>query len=204
MARNQTILQTTTDGFMLVDEPGSIVDANPALCDMVGQEKEELLSMKFVDFLRSGQPEAGILLDRIKVRFPAVPGQNCKAGAGRLVPVEISASFAEMEDRGNYFCFVRDISERKKMEVELLKGQKLESLGVLAGGIAHDFNNLLTGITGYIDLALRSLVAGDKNYGWLESAKKAACAGPEPDPAAPHLFQGRRAGQIIRAVQGTP
>ncbi len=47
----------------------------------------------------------------------------------------------------------RDISDRKKMEEELLKVSKLESLGVLAGGIAHDFNNLLTGITGNISYA---------------------------------------------------
>lgn len=47
----------------------------------------------------------------------------------------------------------RDITERKRMESELLKNQKLESLSVLAGGIAHDFNNVLTGILGSISLA---------------------------------------------------
>jgi len=46
-----------------------------------------------------------------------------------------------------------DITEREKIQKEILKSQKLESLGVLAGGIAHDFNNVLTGILGNISFA---------------------------------------------------
>jgi PAS domain S-box-containing protein len=60
------------------------------------------------------------------------------------------------DDKGNVIGttgYARDITERKLMEENLQKSQKLESLGMLAGGIAHDFNNLLGGIFGYIDLA---------------------------------------------------
>lgn len=46
-----------------------------------------------------------------------------------------------------------DITDYKKVEEEIRKAQKLESLAHLAGGIAHDFNNLLGGIFGYIELA---------------------------------------------------
>lgn len=50
---------------------------------------------------------------------------------------------------------IQNISERKLMEEEILKGRKMESISILAGGIAHDFNNLLTGIMGNIALATR-------------------------------------------------
>ena len=47
----------------------------------------------------------------------------------------------------------RDVSTQRRIEEELLKSAKLESLGVLAGGIAHDFNNILTTVIGYLSLA---------------------------------------------------
>jgi signal transduction histidine kinase len=50
-------------------------------------------------------------------------------------------------------ALVEQMAERQRMEDELLKVRKIESVGVFAAGIAHDFNNLLTGILGYISLA---------------------------------------------------
>jgi PAS domain S-box-containing protein len=56
---------------------------------------------------------------------------------------------------------LHDMTQRKKLESELQKRQKLESLGLIAGGIAHDFNNFLAGILGNIDL-LRTISGLDK------------------------------------------
>lgn len=76
----------------------------------------------------------------------------------------VSASSSPIRDKNGIIIGVvlvfRDITQRKKMEEELLKAQKLESIGVLAGGIAHDFNNLLTAIMGNISL---SKVSGFKD-----------------------------------------
>lgn len=68
----------------------------------------------------------------------------------------------------------RDITEKRKMEDELLKAQKLESIGILAGGIAHDFNNLLTAILGNISLAKMFVSEGDKIHLKLSEAEKAS------------------------------
>ena len=71
----------------------------------------------------------------------------------------------------------RDITDQLSMEEELLKGQKLESLGVLAGGIAHDFNNILTGIVLKTQLARRNWARGDdpsQHFSSIEEATQLA------------------------------
>jgi PAS domain S-box-containing protein len=68
----------------------------------------------------------------------------------------------------------RDISLRKKMEEEMARSEKLDSIGVLAGGIAHDINNLLTAIFGNITLAKRYANRQGEVYARLEESEKAA------------------------------
>lgn len=67
----------------------------------------------------------------------------------------------------------RDITNQKRMDEEILKNQKLESIGVLAGGIAHDFNNYFTGILGYINMVRLNTGIPEDARKLLESAEKA-------------------------------
>ena len=66
-----------------------------------------------------------------------------------------------------------DITGKKKLEEEMLKSQKLESIGVLAGGIAHDFNNILSAVMGYISLARGRQDCGGDTACLLQQAEKA-------------------------------
>jgi len=68
----------------------------------------------------------------------------------------------------------QDITERKQLEEERQRVEKLESIGTLAAGIAHDFNNLLTGIMGNISLAKRHIEPEGKALERLEEAEKAS------------------------------
>ncbi|MFH1570027.1 MAG: response regulator [Gemmatimonadota bacterium] len=68
----------------------------------------------------------------------------------------------------------RDVAVERRMEEELLRSEKLESLGVLAGGIAHDFNNILTTIVGYLSLAKLDIDPDTRLYQHLAEVEDAA------------------------------
>ncbi|MEO7909568.1 MAG: response regulator [Roseiflexaceae bacterium] len=67
-----------------------------------------------------------------------------------------------------------EVTERKRLEAQLIQSQKMESIGRLAGGIAHDFNNLLMAISGYAELAADGLPADHIVHDDLHEIRKAA------------------------------
>ena len=68
----------------------------------------------------------------------------------------------------------RDITDRKRLEEDLIKAKKLEATASLAGGISHDFNNLLSAILGFTELAKESLNANEEAFEFLENAQQAS------------------------------
>ena len=84
---------------------------------------------------------------------------------------------ALIDDTGNLVSvqsLVLDITERKRLEDDLLRAQKLESVGILAGGIAHDFNNILTTIVGNVSMAKMQVPPEDDMYDLLRDVEVAA------------------------------
>ena len=82
--------------------------------------------------------------------------------------------FDEQSQPVRFVGVILNITERKRLEQQLLQSQKLESVGRLAGSIAHDFNNLLTIINGYSHLVLAELEPQDSRREPMEELSKAA------------------------------
>ncbi|RJQ46951.1 MAG: response regulator [Nitrospiraceae bacterium] len=81
-----------------------------------------------------------------------ITGLHHKRKDGKIVPIEVNASMVDIGGKLFNLSIVRDISERKKLEDQLIHAQRMEAIGQLAGGIAHDFNNMLTALIGYGNL----------------------------------------------------
>jgi PAS domain S-box-containing protein len=93
---------------------------------------------------------------------------------GEHLPVE--NSYAPLVEDGQVVALqlvLRDVGERKRMEAELFKASKLESVGILAGGIAHDFNNIMTGIFGNLQLAKLKLEEEHQAHPYIARAWEA-------------------------------
>jgi PAS domain S-box-containing protein len=95
-----------------------------------------------------------------------------KDGTERII-ADSGAPIHDREGTIGVVVVFRDVTERRRMEEELQKMERLESIGVLAGGIAHDFNNILTAILGNISLA-RMYTDLDRIFERLAEAERAS------------------------------
>ncbi|MGH7890263.1 MAG: PAS domain S-box protein, partial [Thermodesulfobacteriota bacterium] len=175
-------LRSIGDGVITTDTNGKIALVNKVAEDLTGWTQKEAFGMPLsgvfhivgektretlenpVDKvlesgLTIGLANQTVLIDRFgKERVIADSGAPITDGDGNIIGVVL---------------VFRDVTHQRKLEEELLKAQKLESLGVLAGGIAHDFKNLLTAILGNISLIKTYGNPDDKTYKRLTEAEKA-------------------------------
>ena len=167
-------------GIIQVDPASSgIQSVNDTMCRYTGYSERELLSMSPSELFTPNEGPG----ECITVTKGSPPGERreeatecrlkTKDGKDLTVIVNTSIDYKD-EALERVTIVVQDVTERKRMEQELLKARQLESIGILAGGIAHDFNNLLTGIMGNISLAKMDLDENDRAYRILNKAEKAS------------------------------
>jgi PAS domain S-box-containing protein len=171
-------IESTNDGILVVDKVGSIVDWNKRFLKLWRIPDDLILS-------RDDDQALAYVLDQLtnpdefmaKVRELYNQPEEESLDILRFKDGRIFERYSRPQQMNNEIVgrvwSFRDITEREKMEDELRKAQKLESLGVLAGGIAHDFNNLLTGIMGNVSLAKMFVDPMGKAYPRLGEAEKA-------------------------------
>jgi PAS domain S-box-containing protein len=176
-------LRSIGDGVITTDTKGHIVLLNEVAEDLTGWISEEAHGRPSSEVFiikneKTGDPCESPIDKCLRTGKVVGFGGNIELVARDGARRSIADSGAPIRDREGAIIGVvlvfRDITNEKKMEKELLKIRKLESVGVLAGGIAHDFNNILTAILGNIELAARLAGDREKVLPLLDDALKAS------------------------------
>jgi two-component system, cell cycle sensor histidine kinase and response regulator CckA len=174
-ARFRTIIEKANTGIQVVDiETKHIIYANPEICRILGYTEQDLRSFLVTDLaVDEEQLTADADFNKHAKGEIHTSERTFKRKDGSLVRMSIHSVPMEMEGRHCLVGFLSDVTEKRLLEEERLKTQKLEAIGTLAGGIAHDFNNLLQGVFGFISLAKLKRDDRDKSLAALEEAEKA-------------------------------
>jgi two-component system, chemotaxis family, CheB/CheR fusion protein len=156
----RALLESASQGILAVDEHGIILFVNRKTEELFGYAREELagqsINLLVPEALReSHRQHLGEYFKRPRSRAMGL-GMELAARKkdGTTFPVEVSLSYVDQAGSRMALALVTDITDRKRIEEQLRRSEKLESIGLLAAGIAHDFNNLLVGIMGNASLLL--------------------------------------------------
>ena len=157
------VVENASDAIFIAQD-GQFKFANAALVNVLGYTRDEIIGRPFANFIHPDDRQ--MVLDRHKKRLqgqdpPRMYEFRVVTRSGTTRWAELNVVMVEWEGRPATLNFLRDITQQKKLEQQLLQAQKMEAVGQLAGGIAHDFNNILTAIIGYGNVALMKIPKDD-------------------------------------------
>lgn len=149
-------------GVALVNPQGRIIRINPALERILGCAEQDCVDAPFLRFTHPGdvQIEEALFAALAEGREHEYRReQRYRRDDGTVIwgRVVVSAIRANDRQRAGALLMLEDITDRKALEEQVRRIQKLDAMGQLVAGVAHDFNNFLTAIGGYTELALREI-----------------------------------------------
>ncbi len=146
------------------DATATLQVMNPAYADMHGRTEAELVGTPLADLFAPAWHERiaeslAVAHDKGHCTFEA---EHLRAD-GTVFPVAVDISEVKGTDGTPLYRVVnaQEITERKRLEEQLMHAQKMEAVGKLAGGVAHDFNNILTTIMGYSEMLSLTMAQDD-------------------------------------------
>ena len=181
--RLRVTLRSIGEGVITVDTTGQVILLNQAAETLTGWGVEEAAGRPIQEILqiidqRDGKPTSDLcrqVIDSGEIVLLEGLDYCILSRDGRTrnvfhIAAPIRDDFGELT---GVVLTVRDITDQLRLESELMRAQKLESLGLLAGGIAHDFNNILSGILLKNQLAQRALIKGRDPSKYLSNVQDA-------------------------------
>ena len=170
----RAIFDSAKDSIFIKDKKLRYVSVNSAMEKLFNLSKEELLQKTDIELFGEKATEHMTEIDKRVLSGETVEEEDDKPIAEnefRTFHVIKVPIYGKKREIIGLCGIARDITERKKaiqekiaLEKQMMKTQRLETVGTLAGGIAHDFNNIITPILGYSDIILEEIDKTDRIY----------------------------------------
>ncbi len=179
--RLRVTLRAMAEGVLTTDAHGVVQFVNEAAEDLTGWRDGEAVGRHLTEVcvLRNEQTQAPVPLPVAAVlgghRFADLPLGTAlldRQGLPRLVEGRCAPIHDPQSRAVGTVLVLRDVTEQARLESELLRASRIESIGILAGGIAHDFNNLLTAVMGNLGLAMLDPQIMATAGAWLRDAER--------------------------------
>jgi PAS domain S-box-containing protein len=167
----RTLLDTIPTPINVVDaESRRVISTNAAFLDLVELPLEEVLGALPPYAWWSSAEEARVLGSGVRY------GRVFRRPDGHPVPVELELHAIRDADGAatSYLAVITDLSERRRLEQQLVQSGKLAAIGELAAGVAHEINNPLFAILGLLEFALKDVAEGTKTHERLDLARRTA------------------------------
>ncbi|HKF22056.1 MAG TPA: PAS domain-containing protein [Candidatus Angelobacter sp.] len=173
----RSVIEGTSEAIYLKDADGRYVLMNHAGARFVGRAPEEIMGKTARELFLPAEAEAVFKMDRDVMESGKVTTTELVLTAGEKTRTYLTTKNPYRDSKGQVVGVLGvslDITERRAIEEQLRRAQRMESIGTFSGGIAHDFNNLLTVIKGYSQLALSQPQEPDQNVEYFNQINHAA------------------------------
>ncbi|MBT8364314.1 MAG: response regulator [Deltaproteobacteria bacterium] len=169
--RFRTIFHTSPDAVNINQLNGEFVEINEGFTTLTGYERSDVIrrSAQDIQIWAMAEDRRRIATELNKYGYANNIESKFRCKSGEIKPGLISTRIIELNGENLILTITRDISkwkkveeDKKKLEFQLQRAQKMEAIGTLAGGVAHDLNNILSGIVSYPDLLLMDLPADSR------------------------------------------
>jgi two-component system, cell cycle sensor histidine kinase and response regulator CckA len=176
----QAVIRATPLAIETVDTEGRLIMWNPAAEAMFGWRADEVLGRPNPSTPPDLEDEY-VALHAAECEGLEVSGLEMRRRRKDGLEIDVMVSSAPLRDSAGEIrgvvSAISDVTERKRLEQQLLQAQKMDAVGRLAGGVAHDFNNLLTAISAYSELLLGSMDERDPRCFEAHEIRQAALRG---------------------------